>query len=197
MTGSKYGYAGNILHVDLTTSKVCTELTENYGRKFLGGRGINQWILFKKLRPWVTPFEPANIICFGAGTLAGTLVPGAARLNIDSKNALTGGIGSANAGGWFASELKFAGYDNLVVHGKARKRIYLSIEDEVSIRSARELWGKNTSETIRAPPIFFNDFYHFLEEMLLKKKGNPLRIEVRLTKFWKTWNKKRRKGVGV
>jgi aldehyde:ferredoxin oxidoreductase len=148
MTSPTYGYAGNILRVDLTTSRVHTEPTENYIPKFLGGRGLNQWMLFKELKSAVTPFEPANIICFGAGALTGTLVPGAARLNIDSKNALTAGIGSGNAGGWFAAELKFAGYDNIVIQGKAREPVYLCIEDDkVHLQPAKELWGKITADT--------------------------------------------------
>lgn len=126
MQRENYAYAGNILHVDLTTARYWTESTKEYAPRFLGGRGINQWILLNELRPWVTPFEPANIICFGAGTLTGTLVvPGASRLNIDSKNAFTLGIGSGNAGGWFASELKFAGYDNVVIQGKGKEPVYL------------------------------------------------------------------------
>ena len=103
MSESRYGYAGKILRVDLTTSSFHVEETADYVPKFLGGMGINQWILFRELRPWVTPFEPANMICFGAGGLVGTLVPGAARLNVDSKNALTAGIGSGNAG-WAGAE---------------------------------------------------------------------------------------------
>ena len=150
MTESFYGYAGKILRVDLTSSKFHTEQTENYVPKFLGGRGINQWILFKELKPSVTPFEPANIICFGAGALVGTLVPGAARINIDSRNLFTGGIGSGNAGGWFASELKFAGYDNIVIHGKAMEPIYIWIEDDkILLKSAPQLWGKTVGETIK------------------------------------------------
>ena len=82
------------------------------------------------MRPWVTPFDPANLICFGAGALTGTLVPGAARLSIDSKNAFTAGIGSGNAGGWFAAELKYAGYDNIIIRGKAKEPVYLCIEDD-------------------------------------------------------------------
>ena len=145
---SKYGYAGNILRVDLTTSRVYVEPTENFVPKFLGGRGVNQWILLKELKSWFTPFEPANIICFGAGALVGTLVPGAARLNIDSKNAFTQGIGSGSSGGWFASELKFAGYDNIVIQGKAREPVYLWIEDnKVLLKPAAVLWGKTTAET--------------------------------------------------
>jgi aldehyde:ferredoxin oxidoreductase len=144
LRGLKYGYAGNILRVDLTTPRIYTEPTENYFPKYLGGRGINQSILFKELRQWVTPFESSNMICFGAGALVGTLVPGAARINVDSKNAYNAGIGSGNSGGWFGAELKFAGYDNVVIHGKAKGPVYLWIEnDKVLLRSATELWGKN------------------------------------------------------
>jgi len=148
MIRKSYGYAGSILRVDLTTGRHWTESTTKYAPKFLGGRGVNQRILLNELRPWVTPFEPANMLAFGAGTLTGTLVPGASRLNVDSKNALTSGIGSGNAGGWFASELKFAGYDNVVIQGKAKSPVYLYIEDEkVSLRPAEDLWGKTTKET--------------------------------------------------
>ena len=149
MKRKSYGYAGNILRVDLTTARHWTEPTSNFAPRFLGGRGINQWILLNEVRSWVTPFEPANILCFGAGALTGTLVPGASRLNIDSKNALTLGIGSGNAGGWFASEMKFAGYDHVVVQGKAKWPVYLYIEDDkISFRPARDLWGKTTRETV-------------------------------------------------
>jgi aldehyde:ferredoxin oxidoreductase len=150
MIGSRYGYAGKILRVDLTTSTVSTEPTRKYVRKFLGAKGINQWILTQALRPWVSSFEPANLICFGAGPMVGTIVPGAARMNVDSKNAFTGGIGSGSCGGWFAAELKFAGYDHIIVQGKAREPVYLWIEDDkISLRSATELWGRRTSETAK------------------------------------------------
>ena len=148
MTMTTYGYAGSILRVDLTTPRISTEPTEKYIPKFLGGRGINQQILFEELKTWVTPFDPSNMICFGAGALVGTLVPGAARLNIDSKNALTPGIGSGSSGGWFASELKFAGYDNVVIQGKAGEPVYLWIEDDnVALKRAKEIWGNSTRVT--------------------------------------------------
>ncbi len=151
MKRSSCGYAGNILSVNLSDSGIGKKPTQHFIPKFLGGRGINQWILFKQLKSGITPFEPNNIICFGAGALVATLVPGAARLNIDSKNALTPGIGSGNAGGWFAAELKFAGYDNVVVQGKAKEPVYLWIEDDnVLLRPASALWGKTTSETEKA-----------------------------------------------
>ena len=148
MKRSTYGYGGHILRIGLTCSDISTESTEKYASRFLGGRGINQWILLKEMKPWVTPFEPASTLCFGAGALAGTLVPGAARINIDGKNPFTGGIASASAGGWFASALKFAGYDHIVVQGKANRPVYLWIDDDkVSLRSATRMWGSSVSET--------------------------------------------------
>ena len=148
MIKSKYGYAGNILRVDLSNSGFQTEVTENYAPQFLGGRGINQWILLNELKPAVSPFDASNIIAFGAGALVGTLVPGASRLNIDSKNPFTLGIGSSNAGGWFSTELKFAGYDHIIIHGKAKRPSYLWIEnDRVTLRPAAAMWGKTTAET--------------------------------------------------
>jgi aldehyde:ferredoxin oxidoreductase len=150
MRRPSYGFAGNILRIDLSRAEFHILPTEKYVPKFLGGRGINQWILLQELEPSVAPFEPENILCYGAGALVGTLVPGAARLSIDSKNALTSGIGSGNSGGWFAAELKYAGYDNIVIQGKAREPVYLWIEDDkVFFRAAQDLWGRTTEETIR------------------------------------------------
>ncbi len=150
MKETPYGYGGHILRVGLTCLDISTEPTAKYAPRFLGGRGINQWILLKEIKPWVTPFEPASTVCFGAGALTGTLVPGAARINIDSKNPFTGGIASASAGGWFASALKFSGYDHIVVYGKAHRPVYLLIDDDkVSLRSAEEMWGSTVSETER------------------------------------------------
>ena len=98
MKETSFGYTGCILCIDLTTSDHYLEKTATYVPKFLGGRGVNQALLFKGFNSGVTPFEPANVICFGAGPLVGTLVPGASRLNVDSKNVLTGGIGSGTTG---------------------------------------------------------------------------------------------------
>jgi len=150
MKSPRYGYAGNILRMELTNATIKKEQTLNYAPKFLGGRGINQWILLRESGAWITPFEPANSICFGAGTLTGTLVPGAARINVDSKNPLTGGIGSGSAGGWFASELKYAGYDNIILRGQAKEPVYLWIHnDKVSLRPAHKMWGHTIADTTR------------------------------------------------
>jgi len=146
-----HGYAGKILRADLDTLQVTTSSIEESCLNFLGGRGINQRILLKELAFGVSCFDPASIICFGAGGLVGTTTPGAARLSVDSRNAFTNGIGSGSAGGWFAAELKFAGYDNIVIRGRAKEPVFLFIEDtSAELRSASDLWGLTTSETIES-----------------------------------------------
>jgi aldehyde:ferredoxin oxidoreductase len=144
-----HGYAGKILRVDLTTGSISYEPTITYAREWLGGAGINQWLLYQEVRPWATPYAPANRLAFGVGPLVGTLAPGASRISADSKNAYTFGVGSSNSDSHFGPELKFAGYDNLIFQGKARKPVYLWIKDsQVEIRDATHLWGKTTWETV-------------------------------------------------
>lgn len=148
MRESANGLAGKILHVNLTTGSVTTEPTVRYAAKFLGGRGINSWLLYQQVKPWVTPLEPANRLIIGTGALVGTLAPSAGRHNIDAKSPMTGGIGSSNSGGHFSAELKFAGYDHIVIAGRARKPVYLWLDDDrVQIRDASGIWGKRVSET--------------------------------------------------
>jgi aldehyde:ferredoxin oxidoreductase len=143
-----YAYAGKILRIDLTTREIVIEPTEKYARKWIGAKGINWWILYNELRPWATPYEPANIIAIGAGPMNGTLVPGSSRLELDSKNTFSGGVGASNVGGQFAAELKYAGFDHIILHGKSRIPIYLWICDSnVELRDARDLWGRTVWET--------------------------------------------------
>jgi len=144
-----YGYAGKILRVDLSSGSISVEPTMKYAREWLGGGGIDQWILYNEMKPWITPYAPANRLTFGAGPLVGTMAPGASRISAGSKNALTLGVGSSNCDSHFGPELKFAGYDHLIFQGKARKPVYLWIDDErVEIRDATHLWGKTTWETV-------------------------------------------------
>ena len=123
-------FAGKILYVNLTTGRMWTEPTIAYAERFLGGRGINNWLLYKRVKPWVTPLEPANVLLIGAGVLVGTLAPCATRLSVDAKSPMTGGIGSSSSCGYFAAELKFAGYDGLVISGKAVSPKYVRIKDD-------------------------------------------------------------------
>lgn len=149
---------GKILKIDLSNKQITTVPTRNYSDRFLGGIGINLWHLLADLEKEVSAFDPENVIAFGAGTLTGTLTPTACRVVVNSKNIFTGGLGSASAGGFFSSELKYAGYDNIIVTGKAEKPIYIYIQnDSVSIEDASFVWGRTTWET---------------EERLTKQLGN-------------------------
>ena len=142
---------GKILRVDLTSGEVSTEATEKYASEFLGGRGINAWILYQEVKPWVAPFDPANRLIFGAGVLGGTLAPGSCRFSVEAKSPMTDAFGSGNAGGYFSAELKYAGYDHIVIKGRARKPVFLWINDgQVEIKDASELWGKTVYETVNA-----------------------------------------------
>ena len=143
-----FGYAGKILRIDLSSRKVHLEDTAEYGARFLGGKGIDQWILYNEVRPGIWPFDPANRLIFGPGVLTGTIAPMASRYSVDGKNALTGGVGSANAGGNFGPELKYAGYDNVVIQGRSRRPCFLWVDDDkVEIKAGDHLWGKTTWET--------------------------------------------------
>jgi aldehyde:ferredoxin oxidoreductase len=141
-------YAGKILRVNLTTGKIIVESSLKYVRDWLGGSGVGQWILYNEVKQWATPYAPANTLVIGTGPLNGTLAPGASRITADSKNALTLGVGSSNSDGHFAPELKFAGYDHIIIQGKARKPVYLWIKDDrVELKDAFHLWGKTTWKT--------------------------------------------------
>jgi aldehyde:ferredoxin oxidoreductase len=142
-----FGWAGKILFVDLSSRNIRVEPTEKY-LSFVGGRGINQWLLFNLLDRNIAPLDSDSVMILGAGPMVGTLVPTASRLSIDFKNVLTGGVGSANCGGRFAAEMKFSGYDHIVVTGKSSERIYIYIHGEtVHFRNASDIWGKTTWKT--------------------------------------------------
>ena len=139
---------GEILRIDLSAAKVRKEPAYDYTRRFLGGRGVNHWLMLNEMKPGISPFDPDSMIFFGAGALCGTPAPACGRLNISGPNTLTGGIGSASAGGLFAPELRFAGFENIVVTGKALRPSYIWIhDDQVTLCDAGHIWGKNTWET--------------------------------------------------
>jgi len=143
-----FGYTGKILRIDLTTGAVSTEPAMKYAQKWLGGRGIAQWVLYNELKPWVSPYEPANRIVIGCGPLVGTLAPAACRTSMASKNTFSYGVGTGNLGGHFGPEVKFAGYDHIIIQGRARTPVYLWIDDgHVEIKDARGLWGETTRKT--------------------------------------------------
>ena len=140
--------AGKILRVDLTTGKIRTESSEPYAARTLGGRGTNSLILIKEIEPGTKWNDAGNLLCFGAGSLVGTAAPGACRTDISTINVFSGGKGSANVGGSWGAELKYAGFDHIIIRGKAESPVYLYITDgRAEIRDAAWLWGKTTYET--------------------------------------------------
>jgi len=144
-----FGWAGKILKVDLSREKIIEEpLDKDLAANFLGGRGINVKILYDELKPKTDPLGPKNVLIFGCGPLTGTLSPGSGRFNVTTLSPLTRILGDSNCGGWWAPELKFAGYDHIVICGRAEKQVYLWICDgESELRDASNLWGKDSVET--------------------------------------------------
>jgi len=149
MSDKWYGWAGTILRIDLTREKIVKQpLSKDMACNFLGGRGFNAKVLWDEIEPGTDPLSPNNVLCIGVGPLNGTLMPMSGRFNVSCKSPLTGILGDGNIGGHWASELKFAGYDQIVITGKAKKPVYIWInDDDVEIRSADHLWGKTTWET--------------------------------------------------
>jgi aldehyde:ferredoxin oxidoreductase len=148
MTMTSGSLAGRILRVDLSSRKISTEDTERYAAKFIGGRAVNSLILLNETSPETKWSDPENMLIFGVGCLVGTLVPGACRVSIDTINAFNNGKGSANVGGHFGPELKYAGFDHVVITGKADNPVYLWIHDGIAeLRDASSVWGKTTYET--------------------------------------------------
>lgn len=142
--------AGKILRIDLSDGRIWTEETDKYAITTLGGRGINSLIMVNEINPQVKWHDPENLLCFGVGSLVGTIAPGACRVDISSINVFDGGKGSANVGGFWGAELKYAGYDNIIIVGKSEQAVYLYIDDnDVEIRDAGSIWGKTVAETER------------------------------------------------
>jgi len=140
--------AGKILRVNLATKKIWIEETKKYAKKTLGGRGINSLIMINEIAPQAKWHDPQNLLCFGVGALVGTMAPGACRVDISTINVFSGGKGSANVGGFWGPELKYAGFDNLIIVGKSKKPVYLYINDnKIEIRDASSIWGKDVFET--------------------------------------------------
>lgn len=146
------GYAGSILDVDLTKSTVeKTPVRDDWKRKYLGGRGFGVRIVSDMLDPETDPLSEGNVLVFAAGLLTGSGLPMGSRYDVVTKSPLTGTLSSANSGGFFGTELKRAGFDAVVIRGRAQSPVYLWIKDGAAeIRSAAHLWGKTTRETTAA-----------------------------------------------
>lgn len=140
-----YPYAGNILHVDLSTERIWKEkFPEELAEKFLGGRGVNAALLWELVEPAIDPLGFQNVLIFGTGALSGTFAPASGRTTVTCKGVLTNLYLKSSVGGHWGPELKFAGYDHLVLHGAASRPVYLWIKDDIiEIRDAHSIWGKD------------------------------------------------------
>ena len=147
MSGN-YGWAGKILRVDLTSGETWTDDTAKYVPKFIGGIGLGWKIMWEEVGPDIRAFDPENRLIFAIGPATGSDTPTSGRTETISKSPHTYPVEMVTRsgfGGGFGAELKFAGYDAIVIHGKAKNPVYLSIRnDKAELKDATHLWGKDT-----------------------------------------------------
>lgn len=143
-----FGWKGRMLRVDLSTREFSVEeLSAKHIENYLGGRGIGARIFFDEVDPRVDALSANNKLIFSAGPLTGSGVPAAGRFMVISKSPLTNTISNPNCGGHFGATLKFAGYDLVIIEGKASEPVYLVLSEHgARVKSAAHLWGKSTSE---------------------------------------------------
>ena len=142
------GYNGKILRVNLSSNAISIEETdESFCRRYFGGRGFISYFLLKEVPRGAEPLGPENKLIFATGPVTGVPVPGSGRNSVGAKSPLTNIYGDGEVGGYWGAEFKHAGYDALIVEGKAEKPVYLWIDDDkVQIKDAGHLWGKPTKE---------------------------------------------------
>ena len=137
-----------IAFIDLTTGDIDIKpIPVEARRKFLGGRGLDAYLLYNYCQPGADPLGPENTLIISGGILTATCASATARTHVMAKSPLTGLLGSANMGGFFAPELAWAGFHHLVITGKASKPVYLFVHNgEIEIRDAKNIWGKTVTE---------------------------------------------------
>jgi len=143
------GYIGKILRVDLTERRISTEkLDAEIAKKFIGGKGLGAKILYDSLKLGTDPLSPENILIFASGPLTATLAPTSARWAVVTKSPLTNIFLDCQVGGYFGAAMKLAGFDCIIMEGKADSPVYLWVHDgNAEILNAGDLWGKGCFET--------------------------------------------------
>ena len=144
-----FGYTGKILRVNLSDSKIQAETPEeNFYRRYFGGRALIAYYLLKEMKPKVDPLGPENKLIFATGVLTGAPFSGSGRNSVGAKSPLTGAYGDAEVGGFWGAELKHAGFDAVIVEGKAKNPVYLWVHDgQAEIKDAKHLWGKEIGQS--------------------------------------------------
>ena len=143
-----YGWIGKVLKVDLTKHTIeVEEHDERFYRKYLGGSNVVAYYLLKEIPKGIDAFDPENRIVVATSVLTGTPVAGCGRHSMGCLSPLTGGMANSEAGGHFGPELKFAGFDAIVISGRAEKPCYLWVQDgKAEICDGAAVWGKTTGE---------------------------------------------------
>jgi aldehyde:ferredoxin oxidoreductase len=143
-----YGYNGKILHVDLTTGELMVEEPEEaFYRKYMGGSAMAMHYILREMPKGADPLGPENVLTLMTGVTTGAAISGQSRINANAKSPISGGIGDSQGGGFFPAELKFAGFDGIVIKGKSSKPVYLAILDgKAELRDSTHLLGKTTGE---------------------------------------------------
>ncbi|NVM43365.1 MAG: aldehyde ferredoxin oxidoreductase family protein [Candidatus Lokiarchaeota archaeon] len=161
------GMTGKLLRVNLTTEESKIEAIDSkLWELFIGGRGLGAYYLTKEVPPNVGPLSPDSKLIFMNGPLAGTLIPGNNKICVTFKSPLTNTYSYSLCGGHWGPELKFAGYDGLIIEGKAEKPVYISINNnDVKIRSAEKIWGNLIPES---------------DELLREEIGEGDRVQIAL-----------------
>jgi aldehyde:ferredoxin oxidoreductase len=141
-----FGFTGKILHVDLTTRMLEIETpAETFYRDYIGGSLLGLYYLTQFTPAGISAFDPQNTLTFAVGPATGLPISGQSRCTATCKSPTTGGIADSQAGGFWPAELKFAGFDAVVIRGRASEPLYLMIKDgTASLHSANHLWGKST-----------------------------------------------------
>ena len=144
-----YGYSGRMLIVDLTSRESKIEpISESFCRKFIGGNGFSISLLLKYQKPGVDPLSPDNALVFAVGPFCGTAIPTSAKYVIQAKSPLTGFQGKSIGSSFWSLAFRSAGYDALLINGRAEKPTYLFIDDDtVEFCDAQDLWGMDSFET--------------------------------------------------
>ncbi|HVI40329.1 MAG TPA: aldehyde ferredoxin oxidoreductase N-terminal domain-containing protein, partial [Anaerovoracaceae bacterium] len=146
------GYAGKLLRVNLSNNNISIEEpSEDFYRKYLGGSCFGVYYALTEIPKNCDPLGIENVITFAVGPITGAPISGAARHSVTAKSPQTGGIGTSEAGGYWAPELKKSGFDAIIITGKAPKSVYLWVHDgQAEIRDASHIWGKLTKESQEA-----------------------------------------------
>ena len=144
-----YGYMGQVLDVNLSSGRIiCYELPEKMLKLYVGNKGLANRLLYEMTEPGIDPLGPDNLLIVSTSPLTGAGAPSSSRFNVTTKSPLTGGLADSNCGGNFGVFLKRAGYDVLIVRGKAASPVYLEINEEaVNVKDASGLWGLDSEVT--------------------------------------------------